>query len=1762
MSGFEVAELPADTVVAGRYRIRRPLGHGGTATAYLVEDQLHRADVVLKLLDAQRTEFVHVLRAEFLRLSALHHPHLPLVYDFGATRIDGRAAAAADDRSPHESALADGDPFLVSGSGDGRHRCYYTTEWIDGAPINVFIEGKPSAVLRPLFADLLDALSFLHRVGLVHGDVKPANVLVRVVGDAPQAVLIDLGCARPIGTPSDGRVWGTPAFMAPELLRDQPASVQSDLFAVGATLLRLAETVEGGLPADLWALAGRLTATDTGTRPADVAECLEALGQGRPIRPLPLGQSPHLFGRSSVLGHFDRALENLIAGGPRLRALCVYGDEGVGKSRLLREMKWRAQSVCGVVEAIAERPGGISDAIRRVACCEPLPPGIAGLVAARAALAVVDDAQVVILDDLHRAPTEERALFSALLRSLPTDSPILFLCASDTPLGAGDAAHDEHIAPLDAPAVRSWAQGMVSDAGLVQVMRVTGGLPSELVTLFAQMGAADDSGRDLGRLLAVSTLSERRLRAIAELSPSQRDLLATVAAVDGRLSDGDARRFRELAVHVGELLGRGLLVRETVGFRLTIPSEATAVGRALDGSAVAESPHDDAIVAVQGSTGRRALGSSPTAMQRAHRRWADVRASELASISEGASPGRGAALATSALRASIAHHRAMAGDGIGASRALLAEVSRAAGDGCVRAHPIDPHAWCRVVDDLLGSSTVGRAPRGRPGRAWGRTVLAAAEMLEHAGRSERAKAMLMGFVGDHGSHIQSAQRAEVHQRLAACELRGGFAEAAMSQLDAAEAAWPSNDVRAASKRPRVDGLRLLQQRADLRSRALIRAGDFAAAERIASAALAEVGPLPEAATPQSPALLARLHEDIGVAKSYRGEHAAAAEHLGRATALHEEGGDTRARVRTLSYAAINAYRAGDLGTAKAGHRRALRCAEEAGHSDQIAPVALNLGAACQKSGDWGDALRCYERARETAMALDQAGTHATARFNLAKLYADIGVFDRADRLAAEIAPSVDGVGDAGDCLSPLAAAAASVRAAVAIALGQHRQAAEWLRCAERAFARSQAKRESAEVQIERAELEMERGDVEAMRSLLESAATVADAGLDDLRARILLLRGRATLRRTPSGGEELEANRSLPLSRSDEGVAEARALFEQARELAAACDEKDLAAEVELWLSKTWRALGAHTVADAHLSGAKELWERIAATLPEELRAGFWRHPRRLATGSVHGAMPSQTAGDPPAVDAERVRKLERLLLINRQLGSLDVAALLREIMDGAIELTGAERGFVILNRDSRDRRDEGPEERFEVVAARNLDREKVGKSHLKFSRTIAEQVIRGGEPMVTFDAQSDGRFGANASIHAMRLRSVIAVPIAGVADDDAPIGALYLDNRFKTSLFAEDDVGLLVAFAVQASVALRNARLHAELERRTEELLRERERIATLLKGQTTQIEELSRAVDSQRRVLERRYDYGVMVAKSAGMQRLLAMLDRVIDSDLSVLIEGESGTGKELVARALHFNGGRSVGPFVTVNCAALPENLLESELFGHVKGAFTGADRDRMGLMVEAQGGTLFLDEIGELPLAMQAKLLRALQEREVRPVGAQHAVPVDFRLVAATNRDLSEEVGCGRFREDLYYRVGVVEAVVPPLRDRALDLPDLVLQVLREQEKLVGKAGLTIAPRALRSLLTAPWPGNVRQLENAISRAVVMDEDGVIDGDDLALEKPRARSRTAGSRRESRDQEAIAMRSALSQAEWNVSEAARQIGMPRASFYRKMRRYQIA
>ncbi|RMG93367.1 MAG: GAF domain-containing protein, partial [Deltaproteobacteria bacterium] len=514
---------------------------------------------------------------------------------------------------------------------------------------------------------------------------------------------------------------------------------------------------------------------------------------------------------------------------------------------------------------------------------------------------------------------------------------------------------------------------------------------------------------------------------------------------------------------------------------------------------------------------------------------------------------------------------------------------------------------------------------------------------------------------------------------------------------------------------------------------------------------------------------------------------------------------------------------------------------------------------------------------------------------------------------------------------------------------------------------------------------------------------------------------------------------------------------------------------------------------------------------------------------------------------AARLERLERMVRIYRRLAhEEDVDRLLDQIVDAMLDVTGAERGAVVVRTEGGD----------EHVVHRGLGA--AGAAAL--SRSVLARVFEEGEAVVSVDAMEDARFESARSVSHLNLRSVLAVPLRFRG---RILGAAYVDHRLRRGHFGSEDLGDVEIFADLAATAVAHARTLADLRAKAAALAERERALGELLAAREAEVEGLR-----QRAATAVEGPFEGIVGTSPAMQKVFRRIRRIADADVPVVIRGESGTGKELVARAIHRLGPRASGPFVAENCGAIPKTLLESILFGHARGAFTGADRARAGLFEAAHGGTLFLDEVAELPLDVQAKLLRVLQEGEVRRLGETKSRRVDVRILAATHRDLESMVQEGTFREDLYYRLDVVRVEIPPLRERTEDLPALVEALLARH----GAAGLRVAPEVFDVLARHRWPGNVRELENEVRRWAVL-ADGIVTLADLSPaivqghgvarhgEGGEAGGPDTDLKAAVADLERRMIRAALAAENGNISAAARRLGVSRYGLHKKIDRLGI-
>lgn len=503
-----------------------------------------------------------------------------------------------------------------------------------------------------------------------------------------------------------------------------------------------------------------------------------------------------------------------------------------------------------------------------------------------------------------------------------------------------------------------------------------------------------------------------------------------------------------------------------------------------------------------------------------------------------------------------------------------------------------------------------------------------------------------------------------------------------------------------------------------------------------------------------------------------------------------------------------------------------------------------------------------------------------------------------------------------------------------------------------------------------------------------------------------------------------------------------------------------------------------------------------------------------------------KTENDPDLKIYQRLFEIGKRLLTESEVNKL-----LHSAMDEAIQISGAERGMIILFDNTG---------QIQFQSARNLNKEEIKNPEFEVSRTIINTVKKDKQPVCLQNALDTPEFKKKKSVEKLQLLSVICLPLI---HKKKLFGVVYLDNRTFTGIFQRETFRFVKEFANFISLAA----------------------------YQALELKKLQNHVSALEKELRGKYKFESIIGHHPKMVEILKLVSQVADTDATVLIQGETGTGKELIACALHYNSKRKDKPFIPVNCGAIPEQLLESELFGHVRGAFTGAIKDKAGWFEVANGGTIFLDEINNMSPALQVRLLRILQTGEYARVGSTEICYCDVRIISASSKKLQQLIKVGEFREEVYYRLNVIEIELPPLRERKSDIPLLANYYLKEFEKKAGKTKLSLSEKAESLLLSYNYPGNIRELVNIIQRAVVLVEDDLVGVQHLppSVSQDQISTKTeenpesfqAAKQRALENFEKEYIIKSLKTANGNISRAARLSGMHIKNFFVKAKKYGI-
>ncbi|HAN32180.1 MAG TPA: hypothetical protein DCQ06_11325 [Myxococcales bacterium] len=844
-------------------------------------------------------------------------------------------------------------------------------------------------------------------------------------------------------------------------------------------------------------------------------------------------------------------------------------------------------------------------------------------------------------------------------------------------------------------------------------------------------------------------------------------------------------------------------------------------------------------------------------------------------------------------------------------------------------------------------------------------------------------------------------------------------------------------------------------------------------------------------------------------------------------------------------------RRAELGAARDAYGRSRGLAQRAGDRARSLNMTMNIATLEHEQGELGLALAGYDVVLLAAERLGNTGAVTRCLINRGNALSLLGA-QRAAR--ADLTRAFEGLEQSGDVY--LSGHVCTQLAELARKEGHLVSAHHWIQSALDRLHSAQAPSELQEAYLEQGWLHLTSGQLDEADALAKRCAGAAEELKSaKLRAQAAHLLGRTALQRWE---REPSPSKHALLEQAAQQLDLAAELLPPSKRLAGLVIETDRAVVYAL------RGRGS----EAQPFAVKQL------QLVGRMTSGMSEQRKRELALSEAGRIRSlllhvMACEQPAALDVGPMmpnNALSAVVALNQRLSAEhDTDRLLAVLMDSAIALTGAERGFLLIDSVTSRPAEQLPRaEELEIAVARNLDRENLTKPSHKLSHSIALEVFERGEPVLSIDAQSDPRFQGQHSVHSGNLRSIMSVPMNLRG---RTMGVLYVDNRFTSGAFSRQQAVVLEALAAQAAIALHTARLIERYRRSEVALASSKSEVETLnaqlqqrLESTTDALSEARQALAAARDMVAERSDYQAIKGHSDKLMRLFALMDRVRDHDFSVLIVGESGTGKELVARAIHYTGSRSEGPFVAINCGALPESLLESELFGHVKGAFTGAVANRRGLFEQADGGTLFLDEIGEMPAAMQVKLLRVLQSGEFSPVGGTETLSVDVRILGATHRDLEKLVEDEAFREDLLYRLRVVDLHVPPLRARREDISVLVEHFIGQNRNDGIGAVTRVTPRALKTLTNHSWPGNIRELEMFIKSACVFADGDTLDLVDVAslLDRGTLRAVSTDSYEGTlADVERQIIEQRLTQYEGNKSQTAQSLGIDRGTLYNKIR-----
>jgi Nif-specific regulatory protein len=1663
-----------------RYEIGAVLKDTPGTLVYRVFDVADKRDEAIKILRHELSDPQQLLRfkAEFATLASLDHPSIIKVYDFGLLQ----------NRFP-----------------------YFTMEFFAGKRISEFFDGQNWAALYDTILQIASGLHHIHHLGIIHLDLKPSNILV---SDTGVAKIMDFGLAIESHQVLDRKIRGTLQYMAPEVLKQDRVDSRADLYALGMTLY---ETVTGALPGygkapidvirmhldeevrtpssinphvphALEQIIMKLLEKDPRDRYPSAAALLlavaDAAGKTAPTGSLLLGRgelfAAPLIGRKNEVAQLNALIDDAREG--RGNGVIVAGNEGMGKSRIVRDATLRAQLdgarvFCGrcpvnrktiyapffeifhqLVSAVNPKTDAAEEIrriLRPVMNAEPGPPSSSPKYGQKYRLynRIVQSMQdiygfltagsdnsgsplIIIIEDLQWADPSTADLFSFLIGEAKQNK--LLVIGTLTLEHSSEAAIDGNTG-----GIAFWEQRAKEGAfPIIRVEALSEPLVREHIqSLLGETRADDEFVRWMLWESAGSPLNIRRIT----------DYLITHGHL--RWTPGgwsvDMERLRTLRIPSG---AASILLEKVDALNARqrgVLEAAAACGEVSEAellTTISDLPPEETYATIRelialGLLDESADGKTTTFPQihlrdSVYNTMSDRRRTELHLRVGNALEPRLLA-GSSQLVGQIAYHFARANETEKGIR-----YATEAGD--------------------IATRTIAHAEATE----FYRTAL---ELMDLAGLDE-------------------ARKAEVREKLGDAYYRSDDYRSAMQTF---QFLLKSIQSRSRDDAPNADVARVMKKI----GKVLTKRGEQDAAQSYFQSAQGMYEQLGQTID------VAELLNRIAWLYKERDDYEAARTAAEHAWRLLENIEPTVVHGYVKNMLGVIEYACGDWQKSKSILLDAVEIGKKVG-SDQLKKVAgTNLGNTLWKLGDWDSALRYFKANLELSEAEGDLWDLITAynnvgvvEFSRGHFHAAIDYFEKSVRIDEKIGAleyealarenlgeALEAVGRWNEALSHYhrcislegfdesRASRTSVYVPLARLTNKKGDIARALEYGQKALLAAERARDEdliAEASYILAMIEDERENLaESQRHLtramhiFEQNHTVQGLARAHTACASLLFRQQKIEDATKLADEGQKVARELGdrfnLAKNDwmwgkllyfkgdrEGAAQK---FEAAR---STFEELDTQYELARLLFDVGLLREEPEEATQTIRSAIRIFERLDAT-----------HDLERARGALFRIKPAGKAPDQNVVGLYEVVKI-----IN---STLNLEEVLNRVLDVAIRRLRAERGMILLL--------DPITSQLRTRVVRNINEDAGGSK--RSPQSIVKEVIQSGQSIMSADARADARFVESESVIAENILSILCVPLI-IRERIA--GAIYVDHRQARHLFSNKDLSFLEAFADQAAIAIANARLYEELEEARTRLSLENETL--------------------RREVLVEKHLDSV-VGQSEAVAKIQFSIRKASSGNSTVLVRGESGTGKGLIARIIHNVSPRRNGPFIKFNCAALPETLAESELFGHEKGAFTGADRRKLGRFELANNGTIFLDEIGKINLSMQAKLLRVVEDKEFERVGGTQTIKTDVKIIAATNLDMEKAIEEGTFREDLYYRLNIIPLFLPALRERKEDIPLLAEHFIRKICHDLGVETKRLEPGVLDLFQRYNWPGNVRELEATLHRAIVMSNGETITRNDF-------------------------------------------------------------